>query len=61
MNINWPRFILKLIVCLNFIAMWLSDSETKRMSFFISYSVATFFIMGINVWTNDNITSIDPE
>ena len=60
-KINVPRFTIKAIVCLNFLAMYFADSELMRMSFFVTYSVSQFFIMGINVMKNDNITSIDPE
>ena len=60
-KINVPRFLIKAIVCINFLAMYFADSEILRMSFFVTYSVSQFFIMTINVMTNDNITSIDPE
>ena len=60
-KINVPRFIIKSIVCINFLAMYFADSEIMRMSFFTTYTASQFFILSINVMTNDNITSIDPE
>ena len=39
-KINVPRFTIKAIVCLNFLAMYFADSELMRMSFFVTYSVS---------------------
>ena len=60
-NINETRFALKLLVILCYLAMWVYDSDTTRLALFCTFTIVTILVMAINVFENDNITSIDPR